>query len=408
LRGAAGSRKGLAEWHNRHGAHGASSDAKAWQRKDAGLARAHYTRDEQGKRHPSHVIFGFPRSYPADSVELSLPDVAAARSLMGDKLLPLENALVERRVQLAPLLSSEPDAETLLDRCADVIRVGYARLARRHGSLSDEYHAYHNEEHILDILGGRISRLIAANGVFTLTLRDWCVLGMFAACHDLRQREEPMYEAGVGANERASIEETFRLLDASGFSRETDTDLYVALDLTISGSTFDARPPPGGAAFNAAELVQSGGALAAKLTQKLDKHRPDWRDDERIVHAHKLALIAADLDTANVAEPFDRFAASAENLCLEREMLCHRDLDDGESALPVLGFLTDGQDRFFFDLHRFSSELGRHAFGPAKQENEARLKSLSLGLRARIAMRGKPENGRQVLNAFGETVAGLI
>ncbi|MEZ5462064.1 hypothetical protein [Dokdonella sp.] len=354
------------------------------------------------------MIFGFPRSYPADPVELALPDVAAARSLMGAKLQPLEKALAERHAQLAPLLSTELDGEILLQRCADVIRIGYARLARRHGTLSDEYHAYHNEEHILDILGGRISRLIAASGVFALGLRDWCVLNMFAACHDLRQREEPVYEAGVGANERASIEETFRLLDACGFSPQDDADLYLALDLTISGSTFDARPPPGGAAFNAAELVQSGGALAAKLTQKLDKHRPGWQGDERLVHAHKLALIAADLDTANVAESFDRFAASAENLCLEREMLCRRDLDDGESAQPVLGFLTDGQDRFFFDLHRFSSELGRQAFGPAKEQNAARLKSLSLGLRARIAMRGKPESGRQVLNAYGETVAGLI
>ena len=126
------------------------------------------------------------------------------------------------------------------------------------------------------------------------------------------------------------------------------------------------------------------------------------------MHAHDLALIAADLDTANVAEPFERFASSAENLCLEREMLCLRDLDSAESAQPVLDFLTDGQDRFFFDLHRFNSELGRRSFGPAKDANAARLKSLSLGLRARVAMRGGPENGRQVLKAYAETVAGLI
>lgn len=354
------------------------------------------------------MIFGFPRSYAADAAELALPDVAAARTLMGSALLPLEKTLSERHAELAALLPTEHDAESLLGHCADVIRIGYARLSLRHGKLSEEFHAYHNEEHILDILSGRISRLIAANGAFALSLRDWCVLNLFAACHDLRQREAPIYEAGVGANERASIEESFRLLDACGFSRASDADIYTALDLTISGSTFDARPPPGGAAFNAAELVQSGGALAAKLAQKLDKHRPGWRADERLVHAHKLALIAADLDTANVAEPFVRFAASAENLCLEREMLCRRNLDDAESAQPVLGFLTDGQDRFFFDLHRFSSELGKQAFGSAKDDNAARLKSLSLGLRARIAMRGKPQSGRQVLNAYGETVSGLV
>lgn len=320
----------------------------------------------------------------------------------------LEQALVDRRQQLAPLIAAPAGAEGLLDRCEDVIRIAYARLALRHGSWSADFHAYHNETHILEILRDRIARLIAARGAFALDLRAWCVLGLFAACHDLRQREESLYEAGVGANERASVEETFRLLDNCGFSPQRDADMYLALDLTIAGSTFDARPPPGGAAFNAAELVQSGGALAAKLSQKLDKHRDGWRADPQLLRAHDLALIAADLDTANVAEPFERFAASAENLCREREMLCQRSLDSGASAQPVFGFLTDGQDRFFFDLHRFNSELGREAFGAAKIANAPRLKSLSLGLRARIAISGRPSSGRQVLKAYGETVAGLV
>ncbi len=335
-------------------------------------------------------------------------DVDTARRIVGERIRPLETILARRHAQLQPLTSTSADSEALLTRCANALRIAFVRMACRHGSLGEDFHAYHNETHILDILGPRIDRLIATHGVFALSLRDWCVLNLFAACHDLRQRELSMYEAGVGANERASIEETFRLLDHCGFSRSIDSDIFLAIDLTIGGSTFDARPPPGSAAFNAAELVQSGGALAAKLSQKLDKHRPDWRDDPRIVHAHELALITADLDTANVAESFDRFASSAENLCLEREMLCMRDLDSAESAQPVLGFLTDGQNRFFFDLHRFNSELGRQSFGPAKDDNAARLKSLSLGLRARIAMRGRPESGRQVLKAYAETVAGLV
>ncbi|MBL0162644.1 MAG: hypothetical protein IPP82_03030 [Xanthomonadales bacterium] len=339
---------------------------------------------------------------------MAVADVAAARRIGGERMPPLEAILARRHGQLQPLASTGTDSEALLARCANAIRIAYVRLALRHGTLGEDFHAYHNETHILDILGERIDRLIMTNGVLALGLRDWCVLSLFAACHDLRQREQQMYEAGVGANERASTEETFRLLDHCGFSRSADADIYLAIDLTIAGSTFDARPPPGSAAFNAAELVQSGGALAAKLGQKLDKHRPGWRDEARIVHAHELALIAADLDTANVAEPFVRFASSAENLCLEREMLCLRDLDSVESAQPVLGFLTDGQDRFFFDLHRFNSELGRQSFGPAKDNNAARLKSLSLGLRARIAMRGRPESGRQVLKAYSETVAGLV
>lgn len=372
----------------------------------AGRALYSATRSNQGSSR--HVIFDFPKSFPADAVERALPNLAAARERAGALLDPLDAILERRQDQLTPLLSTRAGARRLIEQCADVIRIAYVRLAVRHGSLGEDFHAYHNESHILDILGSRIDRLILTSGVQALELADWCVLNLFAACHDLRQREATMYEAGVGANERASIEEAFRLLDDCGFSREEHADIYTAIDLTISGSTFDARPPPGGAAFNAAELVQSGGAMAAKLEQKLDKHRAGWRDDARTVHAHKLALIAADLDTANVAEPFARFADSAENLCLEREMLCQRDLDSLESAQPVLGFLTDGQDRFFFDLHRFNSELGRQSFAATKEENAARLKSLSLGLRARIAMRGRPENGRQVLKAYAETVAGLV
>lgn len=352
------------------------------------------------------MIFDFPRIFAADSVELELPDIKTARDMAGTRLDELDRALLERRVQLAALLK-DPDSEALLARCEDVIRIAFVRLARRHGSLSSDFHAYHNEQHILEILRDRIGRLIAAHGAYALSLRDWCALGLFAACHDLRQREPALYAAGVGANERASIEESFRLLDAAGFSRGQDANLYRALDLMIAGSTFDGRPPLGEVAFNAAELVQSGGALAAKLDQKLDKHRPGWRDDASLVHAHQLSLIAADLDTANVAEPFMRFAASAENLCLEREMLCGRDIEGSQSALPVLGFLTDGQNRFFFDLHRFNSELGRSAFGVEKDQNAQRLKSLCLGLRARLAINGIPRSGRQVLQTYRDTVREL-
>jgi hypothetical protein len=231
---------------------------------------------------------------------------------------------------------------------------------------------------------------------------------LFGAGHDLRQREAPHLYAGVGANERASIEETQRILDATGFSREHDADLYLALELMIAGSTFDARPPPGGYLYNAADLVQSGGALAAKLDTALDAYQPDWRADPACVNGHRLALVAADLDTANVAEPFATFARTAENLCREREMLAGRSLAAGESALPVLGFLTDGQDRFFFELHRFQSELGRAAFEPGKQANAAKLKALCMGLRARVALRGAPENGEQVIQAYRATLADLL
>ncbi|HJU41124.1 MAG TPA: hypothetical protein VJ724_16255, partial [Tahibacter sp.] len=167
-----------------------------------------------------------------------------------------------------------------------------------------------------------------------------------------------------------------------------------------AGSTFDARPPAKDWEYNSADLVQSGGALASKLDAKLDKHAPRWRDDPAIVHALDLALIAADLDTANVAEPFARFVETGTRLCLEREMRSHRSPDDAASALPVLGFLTDGQERFFFDLHRFNSDAGRLAFSTAKASNAAPLKALTMALRARVAMSGKPRNGSDVIDAL--------
>ncbi len=352
------------------------------------------------------VILGLPHGFAADETELRLPDAAAARGLAGEQS-PLETLLARRRRDWATLIASAQDA-LLFERTADAVRLAYARLALRHGRFGTDFHAYHNEGHILEICAGRIDRLTATLGLAALPLRDGCALMLFGAGHDLRQREAPHPLAGVGANERASIEETQRILDATGFSREHDADLYLALELMIAGSTFDARPPPGGHSYNAADLVQSGGALAATLDTALDVHHPGWRADANFANGHRLALIAADLDTANVAEPFATFAATAENLCREREMLAGRSLAAGESALPVLGFLSDGQDRFFFELHHFQSLPGRAAFESGKQANAAKLKALSTGLRVRVARAGPPANGNQVIDAYRATLAELL
>jgi hypothetical protein len=353
------------------------------------------------------VILEFPRAFPADSAERRLPDVASARALLAGYPAPLDALFARRRAEWAALIEGSGD-QALLARTEDAVRLAYARLALRHGHLGSDFHAYHNEGHILEICADRIDRVVAASDLGAMSLRDWCALMLFGAGHDLRQREAPQLIAGVGANERASIEETYRILAVCGFSCERDPDLYLATELMIATSTFDARPPPGAYLYNAADLVQSGGALAATLDRTLDMRDPHWRADAGLVHAYRLALIAADLDTANVAEPFDKFARTAENLCREREMLSGRSLDAGESALPVLGFLTDGQDRFFFELHRFHSEPGRLAFEAGKQANASKLKALCMGVRARIALSGSPANGEQVIAAYRETLADLL
>jgi hypothetical protein len=352
------------------------------------------------------VIFDYPRAYPPDAVEQRLASAAAVREALAGNDAALEAMLAERHRDFVLMIASAGDEE-LFQRTAGAVRIAFARLAHRHGRLGADIHAYHNEGHILEICAARLPRLFAATGARMLSLRDWCALLLFGAGHDLHQREAPLFAAGIGANERASTEETMRIMDTCGFDRTRDADLYAAIELTIAGSTFDARAP-GGATYNAAELVQSGGALAAKLDVKLDKHRPGWRDEPELVRAHRLALIAADLDTANVAEPFAAFAANGENLCREREMLSGRSLDAGESALPALGFLTDGQDRFFFELHRFNSEIGHAAFDAGKRANAALVKALTVGVRARVAIGGPPATGNQVIEAYRATVADLL
>jgi hypothetical protein len=345
-----------------------------------------------------HVILPFPREFAEDAAERSIADVAQARRLLASLAPGLSAALARRRAALTEI--TPPDATARVDRAEAAVELAYARLALRHGSWGEDFHAYHNEHHILEIFDSRIARLMQHAGVHALSLDDWLLLGLFAACHDLRQREAAVYSAGVGSNERASIEESFRILDLAGFERTRDADFYTGLELTIAGSTFDARPPAKDWEYNSVDLVQSGGALASKLDVKLDKHVPGWRDNPTLQHALELALIAADLDTANVAEPFARFVETGMRLCQEREMRCYRSTGDAASALPVFGFLTDGQERFFFELHRFNSDLGRLAFSGDKQDNAQPLKALTMALRARIAIAGKPANGDEVIEAM--------
>ncbi len=345
-----------------------------------------------------HVILPFAHEFAEDAAERSIADVAQARALLASLAPGLAAALKRRRVALAPII---PDGDIdRVERAEAAVELAYARLALRHGSWGEDFHAYHNEHHILEIFDSRIARLMQHVGVQALSLDDWLLLGLFAACHDLRQREPAIYSAGVGSNERASIVEGFRILDLAGFERARDAAFYIGLELTIAGSTFDARPPAQDWEYNSVDLVQSGGALASKLDVKLDKHVLGWRENPALVHARELALIAADLDTANVAEPFARFVETGMRLCQEREMRCHRATSDVASALPVFGFLTDGQERFFFDLHRFNSDLGRQAFSGDKQANAQPLKALTMALRARIAIAGKPASGDEVINVM--------
>jgi len=88
-------------------------------------------------------------------------------------------------------------------------------------------------------------------------------------------------------------------------------------------------------------------------------------------------------------------------LCREREMRDGRSLEAPESAQPCLSFLTNGQERFFFELHQFSSREGERVFGPGKLANAPRVRAVSAALRARFATE-PPVNGDAVIAAYAQ------
>ena len=71
---------------------------------------------------------------------------------------------------------------------------------------------------------------------------------------------------------------------------------------------------------------------------------------------------------------------------------------------PVLNFLTSGQEHYFFDLHRFSSDQGRRTFAGAKQANTERMREL-IG-KLRIQAEGA-RTGSDVLQMFRNIVGEL-
>jgi hypothetical protein len=342
------------------------------------------------------VIIGLDLSFPPDATEARLPDVASARALLVERR-PDVLALLKRRRAVFQASYGEP-AGHYIDRAEAASILAIARMGLRHGGFGDDFHAYHNEDHVLEILDRRIGRVLGQEGVAALPALDWLALSLFAGCHDLRQRETISFRHGIGNNEAASIAETHRILDIAGFDRHADEDLYVALEVMIAGSTFDASPRP--REYNTAEVIATGGPLAPHLAEQMDGAWPDWRNNPKLERAIRLAQIASDLDTANVGERFVELAASAARLAAEREMRSGRSLRGSESGAPVLGFLTDGQERYFFELHRFCSPLGESVFGSGKAYNAPRVRTLAAQLRERFGRLPRDGySGESVLDA---------
>jgi hypothetical protein len=337
---------------------------------------------------PRHVMLGYDSLYPPDAAEAALPDVASARALIAAN----DSTLAQRLQAVAQRIGAS-------DRVLDAAVLAATRLGLRHGSFGSDFHAYHNEAHVLELAERRLGRVLDALGEQAPTGLDAALLLLFAACHDLRQRETRDVPGPVGGNEAASIAEALRVLDACGFDRRRDRDHYVALELMIAGSTFDARPRRSTDPATRDLPTIAGGALARGLALWLDSEHPSWRGDADARRGERLGRLAADLDTANVGEAFGLLCETALRLCREREMRAGRSLDAAASGGPSLGFLGPGQTHYFFELHHFSSREGERVFGDGKLANADRVRDTSQAMLDRFAG-APPADGRAVLAAF--------
>jgi hypothetical protein len=336
------------------------------------------------------VLFGYESSYLPDASERALPDVAAGRRLLEAR----RPDIPERLAAIAGRFGLDP-------RALDAAVLGTARLALRHGSLGEDFHAYHNETHVLEVGERRLLRVLDSMGELGPRGEDIGALMMFAACHDLRQREPYDFPGPVGGNEAASSAESFRIMDAAGFDRAADRAQYVAMELMITGSTFDAKPQAQADPQTDDLPDLAGGALSRGLHLWLDSSVPRWREQADARRGERLARLAADLDTANVGEDFPMLCETALRLCREREMRSGRALDSAASAQPCLGFLGVGQEYYFYELHQFCSREGERVFGPRKASNGPLVRDTTAALHARFAA-APPADGLAVLAAFSE------
>lgn len=325
-----------------------------------------------------------------DQTEFQLKDYASAKSLMLEKS-PSYAHMLEKWCEWLYQLDG-PQSDSWATSIHHSLVLACSRMALRHGSWGSDQLQYHNEKHISIIIDKRIPHLVELDDSHMLNREDWALLALFAACHDLRQREQGRSIDQVGPNERASVAETHRILVQNGLSIKEHDFIFTALDFMISGSTF-MLPNQNGS--TTAETV--GGALAPSLiNHQLNNIQLGIDEKNRIA---KLSLIAADLDTANVSDPFYYFAKSAQQLCAEREYRSGRNLESPESREAVIDFLGPRQREYFHQLHRFHSALGSAAFSARKLQNEPLLEKLTHDFE-RLAQENTQLNAQQLMNAF--------
>lgn len=332
-----------------------------------------------------------PQNCPPDEVETRIPDVATATALLKDQHSTILWWLTERRDQYAARFGDNP----LLEKSIDAAVISLARVSTRHGSLGEDHHHYHDEIHPTALLG-RLFRIYDSPRGNEIDTHERLYLATFACAHDLRQRAgNQVGTDGVGGNERASADEWRRIMDIVGFDRDKDADVYELTTLMIHGTTFNTG-------FGPEADKWPLGALAPRLVADITAQHADWQERPELRRQLKLIPLAADIDTGSVADPFEDYALEATNLAREMEGRKGNGVLDASTAPGVLGFLTDGQERFFFELQQFNSDIARDVFAETKEANSRRLKELSGWMRENYsdAASDGRATGEDIVSAF--------
>lgn len=332
--------------------------------------------------------------YPPDEIEADIADVTTARMYLHRHHTAVLETVRRRRGAFLRLFGDKHKEMTQRTYGAGLICL--ARMAARLGTTAEQHYNYHDELHPIDLLDHMLV-LLRSDAAEHITPPEWMFLFIFSAAHDLRQEFPGYDENGIGNNERASADEAMRILQLSGFDRERDYPTFELIEWMIHGTTFLlGEMTLGGVTFGP-------GALAPRLAEKIRAGGKSYGlfGNEQVA---ELILLAADIDTANVADPIDQFAEQSESLCREFHKLQGISLDSVASGKSVFGFLTRGQEQYFFNSQRFNSKVALMALSESKARTGVKLRELIAWLEHRFAeeLENEPDRntGEHVLQAF--------
>ena len=331
---------------------------------------------------------------PPDEIETDIADVTTARMYLHRHHTAILETVRRRRGAFLRLFGDKHKAMAQKTYGAGLICL--ARMAARLGSTADQHYNYHDELHPIDLLDHMLV-LLRTKESERVTPPEWMYLFIFSAAHDLRQEFSGYDNDGVGNNERASAEEALRILELAGFDRELEYPMFEAIEWMIHGTTFLlGEIEVGGNTYGP-------GALAPRIAEKIrasDQSFGKFNNDQ----VAELVLLAADIDTANVADPIDQFAEQSESLCREFHKLQGLSLNSPESGKTAFGFLTRGQEQYFFNSQRFNSRVASEALSDAKARTGEKLRELITWLEERFTdeLENEPDlnTGEHVLQAF--------